>query len=139
MLHCASVPLKIAIPCLIRHFWQFVNGKSICIFGALLDEERFLLNGLPTSICMQGHNMVDVFQVSAFMYADLRSSISGLEENTAAANRLHTISILPEQHMELLLILIPSLKPMVSQHASWRFCWFENSHPISSYDTSGNS
>ncbi|KRY04782.1 hypothetical protein T12_1590, partial [Trichinella patagoniensis] len=69
----------------------------------------------------------------------LRSSISGLEGNSAAANRLPAICIFPEQHMELLSILIASLKPMVSQHASWRFCWFENSHPISSYDTSGNS
>ncbi|KAL1228220.1 putative cytosol aminopeptidase [Trichinella spiralis] len=41
----------------------------------------------------------------------LGSSISGLAESTAAANRLHAISIFPEYHMELHLISIASLKP----------------------------
>ncbi|KAL1228227.1 Presequence protease [Trichinella spiralis] len=88
-------------------------------------------NGLPTSNCMQGHNLVDPFQASSFSFMfRLGSSISGLAESTAAANRLHAISIFPEYHMELHLISIASLKPMVSQQASWCFCWFENSHPV---------
>ncbi|KRY06368.1 hypothetical protein T01_13620 [Trichinella spiralis] len=65
-----------------------------------------------------------------FHVCPLGSSISGLAESTAAANRLHAISIFPEYHMELHLISIASLKPMVSQQASWCFCWFENSHPV---------
>ncbi|KAL1228223.1 tRNA dimethylallyltransferase [Trichinella spiralis] len=81
--------------------------------NALLDEKGFLLNGLPTSNCMQGHNLVDLFQASSFSFIStaLRSSIS-------------------EYHMELHLISIASLKPVVSQQASWCFCWFENSHPV---------
>ncbi|KAL1228192.1 Plakophilin-2 [Trichinella spiralis] len=37
--------------------------------------------------------------------------LTGLAESTAAANRLHAISIFPEYHMELHLISIASLKP----------------------------
>ncbi|KRZ19971.1 hypothetical protein T4B_15107 [Trichinella pseudospiralis] len=65
------------------------------------DLQRFLLNGLPTSICMQIPILLDCFQGITYMYALFRSSISGFQKTMHLLTNCMPSPSFSEHHMQL--------------------------------------
>ncbi|KRY67176.1 hypothetical protein T4A_5064 [Trichinella pseudospiralis] len=64
------------------------------------DLQRFLLNGLPTSICMQIPILLDCFQGITYMYALFRSSISGFQKTMHLLTNCMPSPSFSEHHMQ---------------------------------------